>query len=302
LNSWRKPAPAIPQAKTTRTTRHVPAAQLPPAARLRSGRLVQFERDGLVVQRFAESILRIHKRTTSQLSSFAASLSIRGLPVSDEEQPVPIGMPFVLRLRMRLRGSASSASKDGVAGSVSSRLHPPMRAHSSGMQCARICARPRATRRCRRGTDARRRVSCQRRVLGSLCTPRREWAAGGLVHLGLPKCRRPARACARGPSSRRRGIGWKRESVGRRLHHHPQGAAIVRTRRRSCSLPDAPSRLIAARNRYAIRLIPSCAVSLVVLFHDCGCGVAAALLPQRDDPSVELCCRTDGQRIAVGNL
>ena len=50
--------------------------------------LVQFERDGLVVQRFAEfDFYRIHKRTTLPTVFVRGELEqFRGLPVSDEEQ------------------------------------------------------------------------------------------------------------------------------------------------------------------------------------------------------------------------
>src|SRR5208282_313499 len=49
--------------------------------------------------------------------------------------------------------------------------------------------------------------------------------------------------------------------------------------------PLAGSGLIAARNRYAIRLIPSCVFSS----YDCRRAVAAAFRPQRDYSPVELC-------------
>src|SRR5208282_1689639 len=66
------------------------------------------------------------------------------------------------------------------------------------------------------------------------------------------------------------------------------------------ALASMPARagLIAARNRYAIRLIPS----RVFSFYDGGRTIAAAFRPQRDDSSVELCRCTDNHRIAIGNL
>src|SRR5450759_1082177 len=60
----------------------------------------------------------------------------------------------------------------------------------------------------------------------------------------------------------------------------------------------AKAGLIAARNRYAIRLIPS----RVVSSYDCCDAVANAFRPERDYPAVELYRGTCGHRIAIGNL
>src|SRR5277367_5551020 len=56
--------------------------------------------------------------------------------------------------------------------------------------------------------------------------------------------------------------------------------------------------LVSARNRYAIRLIPSCAFS----FHYRRSVVAGLVGPQRRDSSVEFCWRANRHCIAIGNL
>src|SRR5579859_1058732 len=60
----------------------------------------------------------------------------------------------------------------------------------------------------------------------------------------------------------------------------------------------ATSQLVAARNRDAIGLIPSCVFSS----YDCRRAGAGALRPQRDDAPVELCRGTDSGGIPVGDL
>src|SRR5271163_38370 len=60
------------------------------------------------------------KGRPAQLSSYAASLSsFPGCQSATRNGPVPMGAPFALRLSNRLRGSASSASSEGMGASPS---------------------------------------------------------------------------------------------------------------------------------------------------------------------------------------
>jgi len=173
LNSWRKPAPAIPQARQ----RGRRAMSLRRSCRLRRGfdqvGLVQFERDGLVVQRFAEfDFYRIHKRTTLPTVFVRGELEqFRGLPVSDEEQAGADWNAIRVALENEIARSASSASKDGVAGSVSIEIaSADARTFQAGCSAPRICATAAGDAALPSwNLTPRRRVSCQRRVLGSLC-------------------------------------------------------------------------------------------------------------------------------------
>ena len=102
--------------------------------------LVQFERDGLVAQRFAEFDLdRVHKRTPRPTIFICGELEqFPRLPLGDEERAgADWKMPFVLRLSKRLRGSASSASSDGMGGLTLDRYRIRRCTHiPDGMECA----------------------------------------------------------------------------------------------------------------------------------------------------------------------
>src|ERR1022692_2747331 len=85
-----------------------------------------------------------------------------------------------------------------------------------------------------------------------------------------------------------------------RDHRHLPSFARLGRARAPVPTRTFPTRawLIAARNRYAICLIPS----RVFSSYDCRRAIAAVFLPERDDSPVALCCGAYGHWIAIGNF